>query len=372
MLDLPSTLPLDDCPDNGMRVVSLYSGAGGLDAGFIRAGFRPVWANDHDPVAVETYNTNIRGRHAVAGDIEKLRSRLPEPGSVDAVIGGPPCQGFSVAGHMRADDPRSRHVWTFLEIVEQLQPRGFVMENVAALATTRRWTHVIAKLIERAEQLKYNVRLAVLDASHYGVPQRRQRMFLVGVRGGCPQIPTPVTAAEPPTVRQTLQSLPPYGSPGNDSLCTAIVTPARNPVLRRSPYAGLLLNGKGRVLNLDAPALTLPASMGGNRTPVVDEVWLEGGDSWIEGYVRSLWHGDPSVTELPKRFRRLTVQEAAALQTFPAGWQFAGTQSAQFRQIGNAVPATLGFHVARAFADALGQREQATARRRSDRQLVMA
>ena len=125
-----------------------------------------------------------------------------------------------------------------------------------------------------------------------------------------------------------------------------------------SNNAGLLFNGKGRVLNLDAPALTLPASMGGNRTPVIDQLQLETGcRCWIEEYHAHLWAGGDPWVEAPDRLRRLTVQEAAALQTFPAGWQFVGTQSAQFRQIGNAVPPELAFQVARAVSRMLGHAE---------------
>ncbi len=342
---------------NGYRVVSLYSGAGGMDIGFEAAGFETIWANDFDPVAVETFNANIPGDRAIAGDIARVERLLPPPSAVDVVIGGPPCQGFSVAGHMRPDDPRSKHVWNFLRIVEWLQPSGFVMENVAALAVNRRWARVIAQLERKARAMGYRARTFVLDASNHGVPQSRKRMFLVGVRGAEPLGPEETTRDSPPTVAQQLAELPPYGQPGNDLLCTARITPAKRPVLRRSPYAGLLLNGKGRVLDLHSPALTLPASMGGNRTPIIDQEWLEGGDDWISDYCARLWQGEAPVREIPDRMRRLTVQEAAALQTFPLGFSFAGRQSAQFRQIGNAVPPMLAFHVARALAETLDARD---------------
>jgi DNA (cytosine-5)-methyltransferase 1 len=326
--------------------VSLYSGAGGLDAGFIGAGFEPMWANDYDATAVATYNRNIDGHHAVAGPIEEVRDHMPARGTVDLVIGGPPCQGFSVAGHMRDNDPRSKHVWTFLDVVDELQPQAFVMENVKALAATRRWRGLAAELLQRARDLKYEADIFVLNAAHYEVPQRRERMFLIGMRGATPKPPPPRTAERPPTVRETLDKLPAYGTPGNDTLCTAIVTPAKRPVLRRSPYAGLLLNGKGRILELDAPALTLPATMGGNRTHVIDQDHLEGGADWVVEYHERLMAGRPPVHAVPAGLRRLTVEEAAAIQSFRRGWRFEGRLSAQFRQIGNAVPPRLGYWVA--------------------------
>jgi DNA (cytosine-5)-methyltransferase 1 len=151
----------------------------------------------------------------------------------------------------------------------------------------------------------------------------------------------------PLNVRSALESLPLFGQPGNDAICTAIITPARIPVLRRSPFAGMLFNGQGRPLDLETPALTLPASMGGNRTPIIDQESLEtGAEPWVIGYHRHLMRGGAPAKSVPKRLRRLTVQEAAALQTFPTDWKFVGSQSARFRQIGNAVPPELARHVA--------------------------
>ena len=283
----------------------------------------------------------------MCGDIESLRHSVKAT-APDVVIGGPPCQGFSVAGHMRPDDPRSNHVQTFIETVSELRPTAFVMENVAALAMNKRWSGVLDGLRKTAASQGYETTLWVLNAADYGVPQARLRMFLIGSFVGLPQAPATTTADEPLTVRRALCDLPEYGLEGNDSRCAAIVTPAKNPVLRRSPYAGMLFNGKGRPLNLDAPAPTLPASMGGNRTPVLDQLELDGleSQSWIIGYHDRLWRGKKPLKRIPRRMRRLTVQEAARIQSFPATWTFSGTQSSQFRQIGNAVPPELASHVA--------------------------
>jgi DNA (cytosine-5)-methyltransferase 1 len=327
--------------------VSLYSGAGGLDWGFVEEGCRPLWANDSDADAVKTYRHNL-GKHAVCGDIDEARHKLNGL-APDLVIGGPPCQGFSVAGRLRPDDPRSRHVWTFLRVVAELGPRAFVMENVKNLAVNARWAELVESLRAYSEKEGYTTRVWVLNASHYGVPQARERMFMVGIRDGEPHRPPSTSEDLPPTVRQALMDHPALGEPGNDSLCTALVTPARNPVLRRSPYAGLLFNGKGRALNLNAPAPTLPATMGGNRTPIIDQLELEGKSevNWVVGYHRRLLAGRGPVSKVPKRMRRLTVEEAALLQSFPIRWEFTGRQSSRYRQIGNAVPPLLGLAVAR-------------------------
>ena len=334
--------------------MSLYSGAGGLDIGFTRAGFTPVWANDINVSAVGTYNRLFDGHRAHAGDVRL--QELPSAGDAELVIGGPPCQGFSVAGKMNPNDPRSRHVWDFLGVVARVEPQAFVLENVKALATNRRWAGLLKDLMTEAEtKLGFKTKLLLLNASHFGVPQNRERMFLVGVKGDADVLPIPVTSGAPRTVRDALESLPNYGKPGNDTLCVAKVTPARQPVLRRSPYAGMLFNGQGRPLNLDAPAPTLPASMGGNRTPIIDQEQLETGcDCWVLNYHRRLWSGGKPYKAIPKRLRRLTVEEAAAIQTFPVSMTFEGSISEQFKQIGNAVPPKLAYHVALAVREALG------------------
>lgn len=332
-----------------MNCVSLYTGCGGLDLGFGDAGFKTIWANDIDPFALETYrNELLRRGHDVpeifCGDVGK--AKLPARGSADVVIGGPPCQGFSVAGRMDPNDPRSRQVWEFFRVVEELAPKAFVMENVKALATNTRWAGTIEALEAKGEKLGYTCRVMVLNAADFGVPQMRERMFLVGIKDRA--MPRPVGNGERFSVRAALAALPTFGEPGNDSICKAKVTAAKTPVMRKSPYAGMLFNGQGRPVDLEAPALTLPASMGGNRTPIIDQTALENrAEPWIAGYHASLVAGASPVAEVPARMRRLTVEEAACLQGFPNGMVFSGSQCTKFRQIGNSVPPALGAAVAR-------------------------
>jgi DNA (cytosine-5)-methyltransferase 1 len=336
--------------------VSLYSGCGGLDIGFRWAGFRPVWANDIDPVALESYRGALPGHPAVAGDISSLPDR-PGRGDADVVIGGPPCQGFSVAGRMDPKDPRSRHVWTFLEVVEDVRPRAFVLENVKALAMNRRWTGLLERLMEHADGLGFEPRLYLLNAADFGVPQARERMFLVGIRRGegAHVAPFADTATAQPTLRSALEALPRFGQVGNDTVCAAKITIAKAPVLRRSPWAGMLFNGAGRPMDLDRPAPTLPASMGGNKTPIIDQDQLEAGaEPWVVRYHAHLWRGGDPWKKVPSRLRRITVEEAAAIQTFPAGMPWSGPQSARYRQIGNAVPPELAYRVACAIRASLG------------------
>jgi DNA (cytosine-5)-methyltransferase 1 len=333
-------------------VISLYSGAGGLDLGFVQARFDVVWANEIDPLAVATYHANI-GAHAVCADLREVLVPTETP---DVLIGGPPCQGFSVIGRMRPDDPRSQHVFHFLQMVEELQPRAFVMENVKALGANPRWNPLRVELCRRAERAGYDTRLMVLNAAHYGVAQARERMFLVGSRDGlAAERPAPITAEAPLTVREVLATLPPYGSPGNDTISGARVIPSRQPVMRPTAHTGsLLFNGSGRPLDLDRPAKTLPASMGGNATPIIDQEELaHGAEPWVAGYHRHLAAGGEPYAEAPDRLRRITVEEAAALQGFPPGFRFCGPRVAQYRQVGNAVPPPLASAVAGAVNRAL-------------------
>ena len=354
----------------GKTFVSLYSGAGGLDLGFAKAGFTPVFANDivEDATATHSRLSEISdpewadaakrfdGHMAIAADVRSINHLLFE-GMADVVIGGPPCQGFSVAGRMDPEDPRSKHVFDFLGLVKKIKPRAFVMENVAALARNKRWADVIRSLQDSAGA-SYQVELVVLNASHWGVAQARERMFLIGTPANGPMLdwPGPPTLSDPPTARSVIKTLPPAGESGNDGLCTAKITLAKRPILRKSPFAGMLFNGQGRVINLDKPAPTLPASMGGNRTPIIDIDQLEGGEPWIVDYHDRLFHQKKKpLSEVPSdaRMRRLTVQEAAAIQSFPRDVPWQGRQSAIFRQIGNAVPPLLAYAVARTVASCL-------------------
>ena len=337
--------------DRSPTVASLYSGAGGLDLGFSQAGFSLVWANELDEHACSTYARNL-GDHIVEGDV--LTAELPQ-GPVDVVVGGPPCQGWSRIGRMDPDDPRSKHVHHFLDVVEALEPRAFVMENVASLAEGERWREVREDLVLRAEALGFSAKTFVLDASHYGVPQARRRMFLIGLRDSVPVAPRPTTRSSPPTVRSALDKLPSHGTPGNNTGCVARVVPAKDPVMRPSAFQGaLLFNGSGRPLDLDCPARTLPASMGGNATPILDQLELdEGAEPWVASYHAHLQAGGEPYTVAPSRLRRITVEEAAALQAFPRTFKFLGPINAQYRQIGNSVPPKLACAVARAVKRAM-------------------
>jgi DNA (cytosine-5)-methyltransferase 1 len=329
------------------KAVSLFSGAGGMDIGFQLAGVEAIWANDFDPDACESYRRNL-SPVIVQGDVKEQYENIRQYKGVDFVFGGPPCQGFSVAGKMDPKDERSSLIWSFAKSVEIVQPRVFVMENVKALALLKRWESVRQALAEWADRIGYSAQLILLDSSSYSVPQKRERMFLFGFRTSS-TIPDLTILAKkfqtkPVMVREILKSLGPAGGDGNKRICRAKVTLAEKPVLRRSPYAGMLFNGQGRPVNPNSFSATLPATMGGNRTPIVDENQVfSGAKGWVEEYHSHLMSGGGPWPKdsVPGYVRRLTVDEAQRIQTFPDEYEFYGRQSSVFRQIGNAVPCKL-------------------------------
>lgn len=347
-----------------MKVVSLYSGAGGLDIGFRKAGFEVIWANDYDKNACESYAKNI-GNHIRCGDINSFMDELPNADDTDLVIGGPPCQGFSVAGKMDPNDPRSEHVWTFTNVVERLEPKAFVMENVKALGKLQKWEPLRKELLKKFRDLGYAVNYVVLNATEFNVPQSRERVFFIGFKNNSKIVPDLEKMLEPykkiaPTVRETLSVLDKVGTGNNQGICNAKITFTPNPVMRKSPFAGMLFNGAGRPVKVDGYCATLPASMGGNRTPIIDDEELYNNkESWVIKYHSSLMNGGKpkDFEDAPKRLRRLTIQESALLQTFPIDYQFQGSQSSIFRQIGNAVPCNLAFGIAKMIMDCLINQE---------------
>ena len=345
------------------KSISLFTGAGGMDVGFSRAGFDVVWANEINNDACDTYRLNHTG-HIECGDIRNFIDKLESHKDIDLVFGGPPCQGFSVAGKMDPNDERSQLIFSFMDVVEKVKPKAFVLENVKALAVLDKWAPVRNSLFERARALGYDfVELVLLNATEYGVPQKRERMFFIGIKG-VSKISKNLSGflgvlekhkkvASP--IKELFNQLGPIGTEKNNKICRAKITLAREPILRRSAYAGMIFNGAGRPIDANGYSNTLPASMGGNRTPIIDENQIfNGGESWIENYHSMLWAGErPQNITPPNYLRRITVDEASRIQTFPTNYKFAGKQNSIYSQIGNAVPCELAYVVASALQEVL-------------------
>ncbi|WP_312444677.1 DNA cytosine methyltransferase [Lacrimispora sp.] len=345
--------------ENKMTAVSLFTGAGGMDVGFERAGIKVIFANEIVKEAAETYKANHPRCNIVNDDINNVIDTMDQYRGVDLVFGGPPCQGFSVAGKMDPDDERSKLIFTFLDVVEKVLPHVFVMENVKALGKLDKWEPVREKYIDRARKLGYNCAPFILNATEYGVSQKRERVFFIGIKDNLDPFfehhmndcidkqknPAPV-------IRELLASLGKAGTDKNPNTCTAKITFATHPVMRKSPYAGMYFNGQGRPMNVDGYSNTLPASMGGNKTPLIDEEYLYGNETedWVVSYHKELLDGSiiPEFKEAPSRLRRITINEAVRIQTFPDDYVFCGNKGKIYTQIGNAVPCKLAEAVAKA------------------------
>jgi DNA (cytosine-5)-methyltransferase 1 len=266
---------------------------------------------------------------------------------------------------MDPDDERSQLIHSFFDVVDTLQPKAFVCENVKALAVLTKWQGVRDALFARGRKA-YRVALIILNATEYGVPQIRERMFLIGLHkdvfaGSDSDLQAMIEAGlsgqtkRPRTVADVVRGLGRAGSDGNSRTCAAKITFARSPIMRKSPYAGMMFNGAGRPLPTKKWATTLPASMGGNKTPIVDEAEIfDGENSYIEAYHGHLMAGGaPRIGDAPSRLRRLTIDECMAIQTFPETYELAGSRSSQYRQLGNAVPPLLAEAVGRVVSGAL-------------------
>ncbi len=338
-----------------IKGVSLFSGAGGMDIGFKKAGIDVVLANELNKDACNTFASNHPEVELLRGDIITFYDRFRSMKDVDIVFGGPPCQGFSVAGKMDPDDERSQLIWRYLEVVDIIHPKVFVMENVKALGELEKWGEIRKRYIDTVTKMGYYCNYTVLNSAEFGVSQKRERVFFIGSL-------TPFTLddfknelekekKDPPTLRSLLKSLPAAGTDGNPLTCTAKITLAETPVMRKSPYAGMLFNGLGRPMKLDSVSQTLPASMGGNKTPIIDTRLLadEKSSDWIQEYHDGIIDGSivPQYKPAPDFFRRLTIKEAALIQGFPNEYNFCGNTAAVYCQIGNAVPCGLAESVAR-------------------------
>lgn len=343
-----------------MRCIDLFAGVGGLTRGFEAAGWETVAAVEWDAVACRSYRQNFPDVELIEGDVT-LADLSKWRRKVEVVAGGPPCQPFSVAGLQRSHRDTRNFIPAFINVVEDLQPDAFVMENVPGLETPRHRPYLLA-VVQFLAELGYEVSYARLNSSEFGVPQFRRRVFIVGMRDRVFRFPTPshgprgglpyVTAGE------ALDASP------EDSPNTAIVTYARNPVLRPQPWDGMLVNGGGRPINLLEPSQTIPASAGGNRTHIVDR------DGILMEYHRHLMSGGKPRSGLVRGVRRLTVRESASIQSFPDTHAFLGTRSAMYRQVGNAVPPLFAQAIGEALLDQLSGCDS-PAPARQNRQLAM-
>ena len=305
-----------------LRIISLFSGAGGLDLGFIRAGHTIVWANDIDPDAVETYRKNI-GKHVVLGDLAEIPAEeIPD---ADIIMGGFPCQGFSVANmHRKISDGRNKIYLEMLRVIREKQPNYFLAENVKGLLSLGKGK-IFKAIIKDFEEIGYEVVHKVINAADFGVPQTRQRVFIIGSHkqnGKKVFFPSSTHSSNPDRSGTTF----PWVSIG-EALCE-IPEPEDALEIPNHTYSKYKLRFNGylghRRIDPHKPAPTVTAR-GDNKGGVV-------------------------VLHHPKNHRRMSARELASTQSFPMNYIFHGTRSSAYRQIGNAVPPLLAEAIARIFS----------------------
>lgn len=294
--------------------ISLFCGAGGLDIGFERAGFKTIWANDFEPDACKTHE-NWSDAKVVCGDIAKVDiDTIPD---ADIILGGFPCQGFSLSGPRKIDDSRNVLYKHYVKIVKKKKPLMFVGENVKGILTMG-GGQVIEAIIEEFSECGYDVYCKLLNARDFEVPQDRERVIICGFRKDLNikhfEYPTPRGFIV--TLREALKNIP---EPTDDEVCMA-------------PYSSRFMS-RNRKRGWDEVSYTIPA--------MAKQVTLYPGSPDMNKIDKDLWEfGKEGIT------RRLSWREAAAIQTFPADLEFYGDLVSKYKQIGNAVPVKLAEIVA--------------------------
>jgi DNA (cytosine-5)-methyltransferase 1 len=340
------------------RLIDLFSGAGGMTLGFTDerfcGGFESVWAVDLDQAAVETYQENF-GRHADCADLEDWLTSDKAIPQADVVIGGPPCQGFSLLNKRRVGD-RRRELWQpFLDVVERSGARAFVIENVAELLRSPECQAIKA----RARSMGFETLEAVLLAADYGAPQARRRAVIMGWKSpGCkpafPPMPSHVSPTDRSsnlprwkTVRDAIADLPaPQGTEMRKDRAPYDLHFGRTPTEKSlERYRAVPPGGNRFDLQRNAPRIT-------------PDCWIRKTSGGTDLFGR-LWWDRPSVTIRteffkpekgrylhPDQHRPITHREAARLMGFPDDFKFIGTKVEIARQIGNAVPPPLAAAIA--------------------------
>jgi DNA (cytosine-5)-methyltransferase 1 len=299
--------------DTPITLVSLFSGCGGMDLGFSggfeflgkkypKTQFKIIWANEINAAACNTYRKNIGG-HIIEGDIRDKIAALPE--TADVVIGGFPCQDISINGKMAGIAGKRSGLYTYLvEAVKKLQPKMFIAENVKGLLLKSNAAS-LQKILEDFNALGYNISYKLYHAADYGVPQTRERVFIVGTQKNVPEFTPPEPVCEKYITAQeaigNLETLPP------DEQFNHIWS-----------YANKSTEQGNRKLIAERPGYTIRAECHGN----------------IQFHYA-----------LP---RRISMREAARIQSFPDTFLFQAKLRETERQIGNAVPPVLAWHIANA------------------------
>lgn len=368
--------------------IDLFAGAGGFSLGLEQAGFNVVAAAEHDPIHAAIHELNFPHTAVLCHDVRQLSGSQIRSAAdlrdrtIDLVAGGPPCQGFSLIGNRVLEDPRNELIHHFFRIVSELRPRAFIMENVPGIVTGEH-KDLLDTVVEEFERIKYNVRTPyrVLRASNYGVPQERNRLFLIGALEGetCPEYPEQTTQIDSPmdwletgttlcpTVADAIGDLPDIDRWDrlfkSDTL--EIDLPIGSPyamMLREKSYAyayprsGSGLTGCGRTQHNEETRVRFTATLPGATEPISRFFRLA--NDGLCNTLRAGTASDHGAFTAPRPIhpiypRCISVREGARLHSYPDWFRFHKTIAHGFRQIGNSVPPLLGYAVGSAIAKAL-------------------
>jgi DNA (cytosine-5)-methyltransferase 1 len=318
--------------------IDLFCGAGGLSEGFRQAGFKSILGIDLDKSALETFALNHKGAETICGDISKITKNQIigkiKRKSVDLVIGGPPCQGFSLAGRRNPNDPRNKLVKEFLRIVKDFRPKFFVIENVHGFRSMRDENGKLVMDIVRelAKESGYHVKPYLLNSKDYSVAQRRKRMFLIGSKKK--DFELDIKKTKEVVVkgllfpRKKISEVYFYSQRLIDGF------------LRRAKRNKELKRGFGwKFLDLDNQSNTISA-----------RYYKDGCEALVK-------YDDKFK---PGSIRKLTERECARIQSFPDSYQFVGGKIKMYKQIGNAVPPNMAKAVAKSIKKALSNENYAS------------
>jgi len=324
-----------------MNIVSLFSGAGGLDLGFQKVGFNIVWANEYDKAIWDTYEAN----HSAPLDRRDIRevdsSEIPD---CDGIIGGPPCQSWSEAGALRGiEDARGQLFYDFIRILRDKQPLFFVAENVSGmLADIHR--DAVQNIIHHFGAAGYNLKWQMLNAADFGVPQDRKRVFYVGFRNDLDvdfEFPNP--SLRKVTLKDAIGDLQDTAMPAKTSNKTnngSCKVP--NHEYFTGGYSTIFMS-RNRVRSWDEQSFTIQA--GGRHAPIHPQAPKM---LFVEQNKRVFAPGKEDL------YRRLSVRECARIQTFPDTFVFHYNDVADgYKMVGNAVPVRLAKAIAEAVRAAL-------------------
>lgn len=320
-----------------MNAIDLFSGPGGLSIGLKRAGYRILANVEKNRDAMETYASHDAEAVHYNTDVREISFKSFR-GRIDVVVGGPPCQPFSVGGLRKAQADERDMIPEFIRCLSETRPSAFIMENVPGLIQKRTRPYFDWAL-SQLSACGFRLSWAVLNSADYGIPQKRKRLFVIGSRNM--QLRFPSATHGPGTDKKHLSVADVIGVEPIGEAPNCPVKFARFPDLRPSPYAGHLYNGGGRPIDPFGPCHTILASAGGYKTH-----WFDTQGVAPEYHAHLKAGGKPRDGEVPGA-RRMSVEESALVQTFPSGMRFAGRKSSQYTQVGDAVPPDLAFVVGR-------------------------